>query len=80
MTTFMFFVVSALYVLSFMPTATVEALNSMGAAYEAHVSFPAKQLIVIANISYFLNGSLNPLVYILCNRTFRLELRRVFTG
>ena len=78
--TFMFSMVSALYVLSFMPTAIVEALNSMGAVYEARLSFSAKQLIVIANISYFLNGSLNPLVYILCNSSFRTELRRMFTG
>ena len=78
--TFMFFMVSALYVFSFMPTAIIEALNSMGAVYEAHLSFSAKQIIVIANIFYFLNGSLNPLVYILCNSTFRTELRLMFTG
>ena len=79
-TTLMFFLVSALYIVSFLPTVVVEALNAVGMVYEDDMTFSGKQLLVIANISYFLNGSLNPVIYFVCNRPYRRELINIFTA
>ena len=79
MTTLMFFLVSVLYIVSFLPTVVIEALNSMSAVYEADLSFSTRQGIVIANLSYFLNGSFNPIIYFVFNKGFRLEVINIFT-
>ena len=79
MTTLMFFFVSVLYIVSFLPTVVTEALNSMGAVYEGDLSFSTRRGIVIANLSYFLNGSFNPIIYFVFNKSFRLEVINIFT-
>ena len=79
MTTLMFFLVSLLYIVSFLPTVVIEALNSMSAVYEADLSFSTRRGIVIANLSYFLNGSFNPIIYFVFNKGFRLEVINIFS-
>ena len=79
MTTLMLFSVSLLYIVSFLPTVVTEALNSMGAVYETDLPRSTKQVIVIANMSHFLNGSLNPIIYFVFNKDFRREVIGIFT-
>ncbi|KAK3097794.1 hypothetical protein FSP39_013234 [Pinctada imbricata] len=75
--TVMFSVVSLLYILSFLPTVVMEAANAFGAVYEANLSVTVKQLVVVANVSYFLNGSLNPIVYFVFNKSYRDEIYKM---
>ncbi|KAK3099010.1 hypothetical protein FSP39_025246 [Pinctada imbricata] len=78
-TTLMFCLISVLYIVSFLPSIVMEAMNALGLIYnEEEQSTMSKQLTVFANISHFLNGAFNPIIYLVFNRSFRLEILKMF--
>ncbi|XP_064613371.1 neuromedin-U receptor 2-like [Liolophura sinensis] len=76
-TTWMLFVITLVFVLSFLPYLIVMVLRHTIPDFEFTRS-PSEQLIVNFCLrSYFINSSVNPIIYALMNRQFRLRSRNV---
>lgn len=77
-TTWMLFVITLVFVLSFLPYLIVMVLRHTISDFTRS---PAQQLIVNFCLrSYFINSSVNPIIYALMNRQFRMRSRNVLLG
>ena len=75
-TTFMLFVLTAVFVVSFLPYLVIVSLRSM-LELDALVGTLSLNGYHIGIRSYFINSAVNPLVYGLCSARFKQECRRL---
>ena len=76
-TTFMLFVLTAVFVVSFLPYLVIVSLRSL-LELDALVGTLSLNGYHIGIRSYFINSAVNPLVYGLCSARFKQECRRLF--
>lgn len=79
-TTIMFALIAVLYVLSYIPTLTIESINAVQPLNTKAMSVTTQQLIVIANSAYFMNPAFNPILYGVFNKRFRDEIVSILKG
>ena len=76
-TTFMMFVLTAVFVVNYLPYLTLVSLR-VAMRLERLVEMLGLNVYHLGVRSYFINCAVNPLVYGLCSARFQREFRRLF--
>lgn len=78
--TVLFSIVTIVYIFSYLPTIFVETLNASHVYIEENLPNRTRSVLVIMNVTYFLNNVANQYVYSAINPAFRQQVKQIFTG
>lgn len=78
--TVLFSVVTIIYIISYIPTVVVETLKAGGVFTEVELSNSTRRILVILNVTYFINNVCNQYVYSSIDPAFRKQIKQIFTG
>jgi len=78
--TVLFSVVTIIYIISYLPTIVVETLKAGGVFTEVELSDTTRRILVILNVTYFINNVCNQYVYSSIDPAFRKQIKQIFTG
>lgn len=78
--TIAFSIVTVIYIIAYLPTICVETLNASGVYREEALPYTIRSILVLMNVTYFLNNVCNQYVYSVINPTFRKQVKQIFTG
>ncbi|XP_071170984.1 orexin receptor type 2-like [Mytilus edulis] len=78
-TTFMLGIVTVVFVLSFLPFLTVMVIRNIVKNFEDMLSESAEVFYKFCLKSYFINNSVNPIIYSFMNIQFRRDVRKLFS-
>lgn len=78
--TIAFSIVTVIYIIAYLPTICVETLNASGVYKEEALSYKIRSVLVLMNVTYFVNNVCNQYVYSVINPTFRKKVKQIFTG
>jgi len=78
--TVLFSVVTIIYIISYLPTIVVEILKAGGVVTEVELPNTTRRILVILNVTYFINNVCNQYVYSSIDPAFRKQIKQIFTG
>ncbi|CAG2186132.1 HCRTR2 [Mytilus edulis] len=78
--TVLFSTVTIVYIFSYLPTIIVETLNANHVYVEENLPNSTRSLLVLMNVTYFINNVANQYVYSAINPAFRNQVKQIFTG
>ncbi|XP_063428491.1 P2Y purinoceptor 1-like [Mytilus trossulus] len=78
--TVIFSTVTIVYIFSYLPTIIVETLNANHVYVEENLPNSTRSLLVLMNVTYFINNVANQYVYSAINPAFRNQVKQIFTG
>jgi hypothetical protein len=76
-TTFMLFVVTLTYIISFIPFLTLAIHRSIHPGEWEHISHAGEIVYQVFLRSYLLNSCVDPIIYSFCNSLFRKECKKI---
>jgi hypothetical protein len=78
--TVLFSVVTIIYIISYLPTIVVETLKAGGVFTEVELPDTTRRILVVLNVTYFINNVCNQYVYSSIDPAFRKQIKQIFTG
>ena len=78
--TVLFSVVTIIYIISYLPTIVVETLKAGGVFTDVELPDTTRRILVVLNVTYFINNVCNQYVYSSIDPAFRKQIKQIFTG
>ncbi|PVD31903.1 hypothetical protein C0Q70_07329 [Pomacea canaliculata] len=79
-TTWMMFVLTAIFIISYLPYLTITCVRAVHHSIDVDLTGWRLNLYNLAHRSYFINSVTNPIVYSFCSARFRQQCRRLMSS